>query len=416
MPVVRPDSAPATPGRQRLQYATTALAAALALAVVGAPARAPALTRTPSATPVVTPGPSTVVGRVATDGIAAGCTGGRPGVTVLLEPAARSVVTSATGEFVFDDVSHGEYTLRVEPDCEPIPCYAPYRFFHARDTAITLCYEDCPATLTVEPVSGRPGSVADLSGYCYTGIAGRGIEVYFDDEHVASTIVDPAGVYGTSFVVPAGAEPFAAHAVRVVVDGDELARSGFDVEQGPAPCIGDCDGDFAVTIDELVRGIGVALGSPTGDCEALDGTGDGRVTVAELVAAVGRALDGCHAADLVPITARVTRCVESCEAPTEPRLFMDVCLANRGDFDATFFNVQQEGPPRAGAAVFGLAAGAETCVELPFAGDSTVVVDYYRVIPERDETNNVLPVAVGTACDVVGPPCTPTQTPRPTPT
>ena len=59
-------------------------------------------------------------------------------------------------------------------------------------------------------------------------------------------------------------------------------------------CVGDCDRDAAVTIDELIRGVGIALGSAAVSvCEAIDNNRDGAVAVNELVRAVGRALNGC---------------------------------------------------------------------------------------------------------------------------
>jgi len=60
----------------------------------------------------------------------------------------------------------------------------------------------------------------------------------------------------------------------------------------PAGCAGDCDGDGAVTVAELIGGVASALGGGT-PCDAIDRNGDGRITVAELVAAVASALDGC---------------------------------------------------------------------------------------------------------------------------
>lgn len=61
-----------------------------------------------------------------------------------------------------------------------------------------------------------------------------------------------------------------------------------------AGCVGDCDGNGAVTIDELVRGVTIALaGSGVGGCAAMDRSGDGTVTIDELVAAVEAALAGC---------------------------------------------------------------------------------------------------------------------------
>lgn len=63
-----------------------------------------------------------------------------------------------------------------------------------------------------------------------------------------------------------------------------------------AACAGDCDGSGRVTVDELVLGVGVALGQQLpGRCRALDADGDGHVAIHELVLAVARALDGCPA-------------------------------------------------------------------------------------------------------------------------
>jgi hypothetical protein len=49
-----------------------------------------------------------------------------------------------------------------------------------------------------------------------------------------------------------------------------------------------------VTVDELVAGIGVALGDLTLDaCQPLDDDGSGDVDVAEILGAINRALAGC---------------------------------------------------------------------------------------------------------------------------
>jgi hypothetical protein len=61
-----------------------------------------------------------------------------------------------------------------------------------------------------------------------------------------------------------------------------------------ASCAGDCDASGVVTIDELVRGVDIALsGSGVGDCAAMDRSSDGAITVDELIAAVDAALSGC---------------------------------------------------------------------------------------------------------------------------
>lgn len=62
---------------------------------------------------------------------------------------------------------------------------------------------------------------------------------------------------------------------------------------GP-PCVGDCNGDGAVTIDELITGTNIALGSlPLTRCTALDANADEQITVNELVIAVNATLNGC---------------------------------------------------------------------------------------------------------------------------
>ncbi len=59
-------------------------------------------------------------------------------------------------------------------------------------------------------------------------------------------------------------------------------------------CPGDCDGDGSVSIDELVTGVGIALGDHSvGICPAFDRNMNGLVTIDEIVAATRRALSGC---------------------------------------------------------------------------------------------------------------------------
>ena len=59
-------------------------------------------------------------------------------------------------------------------------------------------------------------------------------------------------------------------------------------------CLGDCNGDGTVTIDELVLDVSIALGeSDDSDCLVTDRDGSGTVTIDELIAAVNVALQGC---------------------------------------------------------------------------------------------------------------------------
>jgi hypothetical protein len=62
----------------------------------------------------------------------------------------------------------------------------------------------------------------------------------------------------------------------------------------PAGCAGDCNGDGEVTINELIIGVNMALGSATIDsCPAFDTTPDDQVSIAELIQAVNAASTGC---------------------------------------------------------------------------------------------------------------------------
>ena len=61
-----------------------------------------------------------------------------------------------------------------------------------------------------------------------------------------------------------------------------------------ATCVGDCGNDGAVTIEEIIRGVNIALGTlPMSDCQAFDASGDGEVTIEELITGVNNALQGC---------------------------------------------------------------------------------------------------------------------------
>jgi hypothetical protein len=72
-------------------------------------------------------------------------------------------------------------------------------------------------------------------------------------------------------------------------------------------CVGDCDGSSSVTIDELVTGVNIALGSaPMQLCPVFDCNHDGQVTVNCLVRAVNAALNGCVGTVLPTATANQT--------------------------------------------------------------------------------------------------------------
>ena len=59
-------------------------------------------------------------------------------------------------------------------------------------------------------------------------------------------------------------------------------------------CVGDCTQDGAVTINELIQGVNISLGSSAlAVCPSFDSNGDGEVAVNELLQGVNAALNGC---------------------------------------------------------------------------------------------------------------------------
>ena len=72
------------------------------------------------------------------------------------------------------------------------------------------------------------------------------------------------------------------------------ATAGGPTSTPGGPCAGDCNGDGTVSVNELVLGVSVALGtSGTDVCLAMDGNTDGQVAISELITAVASLLDGC---------------------------------------------------------------------------------------------------------------------------
>jgi len=62
----------------------------------------------------------------------------------------------------------------------------------------------------------------------------------------------------------------------------------------PVPCIGDCDRQGTVTVDEILTMVNIALGNAAvSTCNAGDANNDRQITVDEILSAVNNALNGC---------------------------------------------------------------------------------------------------------------------------
>ena len=66
------------------------------------------------------------------------------------------------------------------------------------------------------------------------------------------------------------------------------------ITDAPGACVADCDGDGVVAVNEVIRGVNIALGNQdVSECPAADADGDGMVTISELIAAVNDVIAGC---------------------------------------------------------------------------------------------------------------------------
>jgi hypothetical protein len=101
------------------------------------------------------------------------------------------------------------------------------------------------------------------------------------------TVVSTATATRTATITPphtATATPSATHSASPTVTPTTQ----------PVVCVGDCENDGQVTIDDLVRGVNIALGVlPVTNCPAFDPNNDGEVTISELVTGVNNSLNNC---------------------------------------------------------------------------------------------------------------------------
>lgn len=107
-------------------------------------------------------------------------------------------------------------------------------------------------------------------------------------------------------------------------------------------CPGDCGGDGAVAVDELVKGVNIALGTrPLASCTAMDDDGDDRVSIAELVRAVTASLRGCAA---LP-TASTTEVLGDTATPTPEATAAASATATATDAPPTLTPTPGGAPP-----------------------------------------------------------------------
>jgi hypothetical protein len=102
-----------------------------------------------------------------------------------------------------------------------------------------------------------------------------------------------------------------------------------------ASCVGDCGGNGQVTVEEIITGVNIALGTLSVDtCRAFDPSGNGVVTVEELITGVNNALVGCQAIG-TPTRTPTPRTPTRTNTPV-PTLAMETY-----DVGPTFFSIRK---------------------------------------------------------------------------
>jgi hypothetical protein len=138
--------------------------------------------------------------------------------------------------------------------------------------------------LAIRPGAGDAGCTT--AGYMY----------YSDDGSRWSLLWSEDGLAGWTTYSDRAHISTSVRYIRANTDSCSVDWSA--VRVGPATpcanCVGDCNGDCTVTIDEILTLVRIALGkAPLSDCQSGDASGDGEITVDEIVRAVRNALNGC---------------------------------------------------------------------------------------------------------------------------
>ena len=167
--------------------------------------------------------------------------------------------------------------------------------FNMVDTANALAVRSDDAIAVAGSTQTSAGTAFALAqftadGGLDTGFNGTGqatLRLGPDGEDVAQAVT----FVGTNHVVVGGYS--AAFGIR------QFALAAFETTraQPAVACVGDCNGDGEVTVDELLTMVNIALGTAdVSTCTAGDANRDGQVTIDEILAAVNAALTGCPAA------------------------------------------------------------------------------------------------------------------------
>lgn len=208
----------------------------------------------------------------------------------------RAAETTAEVEFFFPHVADGDYIVSATAACQP-SYYPPVAVYVRGGHAYTeLDPDPCPPNLVLEPARGLPGVTVDVIGRCYYIHSGGGAQLWLDGVLAAATTAGTVGDYHAQVAIPADAADGWHVVIATNRSGEQIGAGGYFVDSSSTrACIGDCDRDGTVTIDELLQvvNLGLGLAVPFG-CPAATAGGTGPVQISDIIAAVNAALAGCR--------------------------------------------------------------------------------------------------------------------------
>jgi hypothetical protein len=168
----------------------------------------------------------------------------------------------------------------------------------ARDNFVNLVVygprdlpQEGPVDIPVLP--GQPGQPAQLVSIALriAGSAEEGpipLHVFLDSDDQQELPKPQFGAFCT-----AGDQAAMEQATNRDADVSRVRVEDGTVTVGSIGCVGDCNGDEDVTVDELVLGVNTVLEGSDEDCPAFDRNEDDTVSVDEVVAGVNNAIEGC---------------------------------------------------------------------------------------------------------------------------
>jgi hypothetical protein len=155
---------------------------------------------------------------------------------------------------------------------------------------------------TVNPdIDKEATSFTFLPMGCTAGVDCTGVRAFVLSASNVDPIPDGATLYTCQVAIapaaPAGTYTLAASGPSGEILSALTTNGAIEVSEAPPPpplCVGDCDDDHSVGINELLLGVNVVTGGAAlSVCPDLDVNDDGSVAVNEIVQAVNNALNGC---------------------------------------------------------------------------------------------------------------------------